>query len=106
MCKELMYKILYCKKLDWLKREKDWKLDRIDFIGFGIFVILLLLVNFYGTIFLYPFLFSFIPISIIGEIRQIKNTPGDIESSLMYPLKCGRYIFLVLWTLGLIVSIY
>ena len=92
-----MYKILDCKKLDWLKKEKEWKLDRIDYVIGFIFGSLLILTSVYGKTFFPLFLFSFLPLFIIGEIRHIKNTPGDIESTLMYPLMCFRYIFYIVW---------
>ena len=31
LCKKIQYSILNNKKLDWLKREKEWRLDRILF---------------------------------------------------------------------------
>ena len=97
-----MYKILYCKKLDWLKKEKYWKPDKIDYITWIIFGALFILTNIYGKSFLPFFLLSFLPLIIVGEIRHIKNVSGDIESKLMYPLLCARYIFFAVWSLMLI----
>ena len=102
MCKKLMYKILHCKKLDWLKKEKSWKFDKIDHIIGITLGSLFILAIIYGKTFLYLLFFSILPFSIIGEIRHIKNTPGDIESKLMYPLMCLGYIFYIFWSLMLV----
>ncbi len=105
MCKEFAYKILNCRKLDWLKKEKDWKLDKITYLSFGILFLSFMALYYVGSNILIPMMFIIWILWIIGEIRMIKNTSGNIESKIMFPLLCIRYIFLALWTLDLIGSL-
>ena len=101
MCKGLIYKIFYCEKLDWLKKEKYWKFDRIDFYGFLLFIIPVLLVSIFGKIFLKLFAITFLLLAIFGIIRRIKVSPGDIESKLLGWTFCFQFIFFTLVSLNL-----
>ncbi len=95
LCKKLQYAVLYNKKLDWLKREKYWKFDRIDRYFGIVFVSMLILTNIFGEVFILPTFLVFYIGSIMGHIRHIKGTPGDIESKLMSPLMCIGFSFLI-----------
>ena len=100
MCKKLMYAILHCKKLDWLVREKDWKLDRIDFYSFLVFIIPFVLVIIFGKIFLKVFSISILLGGVFGFIRKVKNSPGDIELKLMRWSFCLQIIMIPLISLN------
>lgn len=103
MCKKFMYKILNDERLDWLKREKDWKHDKIDlYIFLPMITVFLMTINF-GEVFFLPMMAMFIFGSFIGQIRHIKSTPGDIESKLMNPMLCFGFVFSILLV---IVSIF
>ena len=103
LCKKLQYTILYNKKFDWLKREKDWKLDRID--GYmGMFMIsLFLLIRLLGEVFVLPAMLLFYSGGIVGYIRQIKSTPGNVESRLMSNMICVGFIF---FSISLIITVF
>ena len=93
LCKEIQYLILHNKKLDWLKREKEWKLDRIDGIFWVVFLSTFLLAYLFGEFFVFLGMFVVYLGGIIGHVRHIKSIPGDIESSLMSPMICIGMIF-------------
>jgi len=93
ICKKLAYYILNNKKLDWLKRKEVWKGDKIDFyLFFPSLIFFLLTINF-GEIFFIPMMSIFILSSFIGQIRNIKTVPEDIESKLMGSMICIGFIF-------------
>ena len=93
LCKKLQYWILHNKKLDWLKREKDWKLDRIDGIFWVAFLSTFLLAYLFGEVFAFLAILVVYLGGFIGQIRNIKGAPGDIESRLMSPMICIGMIF-------------
>ena len=54
LCKKLQYVILDNKKLDWLKRERSWKLDRVDaYVGI-ILLSIFLLTSLFGKVMVLP----------------------------------------------------
>ncbi len=93
LCKKIQYSILHNKKLDWLKREKEWKPDRVDGIFFLAFLIIFLLAYLFGEFFVFLGMFIVYLGGFIGHIRNIKSTHGDIESRLMSPMICIGMIF-------------
>ena len=95
MCKKLMYKILYNKKLDWLKRDKDWKWDKIDWIFSSIILVTFLLPSWFGEKYVVLFMLTMGTGVGLGAIRHIKTMPGDIESNLMRRNICISVIFFV-----------
>jgi len=103
-CKKLQYTILYNKKLDWLKREKSWKLDVVDaYIGVT-FVCMLILASIFGEMFIFPLFLVVYVGSVIGYIRQIKDTPVDIESEFMSAFRCiGFFIFIFMFATAILV---
>jgi len=106
LCKKLQYKILNNKKLDWLKREKEWKLDRVDGIFWVAFLSTFLLAYLFGEFFAFLGIFIVYLGGFIGHIRHIKSIPGDIESRLMSPLTCiGMIFFSVLLIIGIVVAL-
>ena len=90
-----MYKILYNEKLDWLKREKDWKWDKIDWIINSILLITFLLPNWFGGKYVLLFILVMAIGTGLGAIRHIKTVPGDIESKLMGRGICVSGIFFI-----------
>jgi len=89
MCKELMYKIVYNKKLDWVMK-LNW-----FFIGLSIMVMFILVLN------LIPkYIFYMIPIVIFigmsGLLKQMKETPADLELKFMRNSLCFQLIFFFL----------
>ena len=101
MCKEFIYKILYWERLDWLKREKDWKWDKIDFYLFISFTIPFILVIIFGKMFLQLFAVSIFIGGSLGWIRRVKSSPGDIESKLMGWTFCLQLLIIPLISLNL-----
>ena len=93
LCKKIQYWILHNKKLDWLKREKDWKLDRIDGIFWVAFLSTFLLAYLFGEVFVFLGILVVYLGGLMGHIRHIKSIPADIESSLMSPMICIGMIF-------------
>ena len=105
-CKKIQYWILYNKKLDWLKKEKDWKLDRIDGIFWVAFLSAFLLAYLFGEFFVFLGIFVVYLGGLMGHIRHIKSIPADIESSLMSPMICiGMIFFSVLLIIAIIVAL-
>ena len=94
-----MYKIVSNKKLDWVKKLNSFQ---ILFIPMIIFVVLL---NFKVQYLLY-ILPLYIPIFIIGFIRQLKDTPGNIESNFMRNSMCFQLIFLFFVVLILFFNLF
>jgi len=88
-----MYKILYCKKLDWLKRKNAYG-DKMDFyLFFPPIIFFILVINFAPKWAIMLFI-MYIPFGIIGAIRHIKSVPGDIESKLMGNGLCLQILFM------------
>jgi len=95
LCKRLQYSVLYNKKLDWLKREKEWKWDKIDWIVSSILLITFLLPQWFGAKYVAFFMLAMGIASLLGAIRHIKTVPGDIESKLMGGSICISVIFMM-----------
>jgi hypothetical protein len=95
LCKRLQYSVLYNEKLDWLKREKEWKWDKIDWIVNAILLIIFLLPNWLGAKYVVLFMLTMGIASVLGAIRHIKTMPGDIESKLMGGGMCMSMIFII-----------
>ena len=95
LCKKLQYSVLYNEKLDWLKREKEWKWDEIDWFVNGILLITFLLPNWLGAKYVALFMLTMGIASGLGAIRHIKTMPGDIESKLMGGGICISAIFMM-----------
>ena len=106
LCKKIQYLILNNKKLDWLKREKDWKLDRINGIFWVAFLSAFLLAYLFGEVFVFLGILVVYLGGLMGHIRHIKSIPADIESSLMSPMICiGMVFFSVLPIVGISVAL-
>jgi len=91
----LQYSVLYNEKLDWLKREKEWKWDKIDWVMSSILLITFLLPNLFGAKYIVLFMLTMGIASAVGAIRHIKIVPGDIESKLMGGGICISVIFFI-----------
>ncbi len=106
LCKKIQYSILHNKKLDWLKREKDWKLDRIDGMFWIAFLSTFLLAYLFGEVFAFLAIFVVYLGGLMGHIRHIKSIPGDVESRLMSPMICiGMVFFSVLLIIAIGVAL-
>ena len=106
LCKKIQYSILNNKKLDWLKREKEWKPDRIDGIFWVAFLSTFLLAYLFGEVFVFLGILVVYLGGLMGHIRHIKSIPADIESSLMSPMICiGMVFFSVLLIIAIVVAL-
>ena len=96
LCKKLQYAIYENKKLDWLRREHEWKFDRIDYIYWIIFISLFVSALLFGKKIVFFFIgFGFLSM-FLGSVRHIKSIPGDIESAVMSPMICFGFVFAVI----------
>ena len=96
MCKELMYKIVYNEKLDWILKI-NWFL-----IWFPMMILFILALN-YRPQYLFYIVPLYVPVGIMGFIRQMKDTPGNLELKFMRNSICYQLIFLVFVVLILII---
>ena len=90
MCKVLFYKIVNNEKLDFLKKENPYAFDKINWY-FLLFMLIGFIISFKFKD-LGIFIFCFL--AFVGSIANIKNSPNDIESSIMQPMTCIIFIFI------------
>jgi hypothetical protein len=104
LCKKIQYTILENKKLDWLKRKKEWKLDRKDLFLGMLLLSILILSKIFGKVLVVPMLLLFYIVMLMFLVRQIKSVPSDIES-IFLSLCIGIIFLMILSTISIVIAL-